>query len=220
MSEEGGKRVYVCPRCSTQVRDNHLSIACDICDEWHHVQCVGISKGGIDAISHFMCRQCRSDGNLGSNDAGWHMEGVGAPPPQEESSESSESSDEEDDGQPAERGTRYAKVEYDNGSEFWGELYDGVEYIGELVPEAGRPTQMVKMVAGKMLTILWEDMDYAVSTPGRLLSLSFYFPSLSQLPWLTTLHIAHLGCRDRPGSRAAGGGSSETTRCSGAQRRR
>jgi hypothetical protein len=162
---------YLCPRCKTEVRGHHVSIACDICDEWHHVVCVGIQAAHLDSISHFMCRQCRYEGFLGSSaeESSWFVESMDAPPapppPQEETSEDDDESSGDDE--PSETGIRFGKVEYGDGSEFWGELHDGDEYIGELVAKGGRSSKFVKMISHKLCRIIWEDIEYAVAQVAR-----------------------------------------------------
>jgi hypothetical protein len=101
--------------------------------------------------------QCRAEGFLGSSDPGWRLESLDSqplgPPPASESESGSESSDE---GEPAEKGVRFGRVDYDNGGCFWGELHDGNEYIGALHAPAPAKQQggsrgkikMVKFVDG------------------------------------------------------------------------
>ena len=169
----GAEEVFIC-RCEQMVKDHHLSIACDICDQWYHVQCVGMSKKQSEALTgSFMCKSCSAEGFMVDGDD-WHVESASSIPlplPESSSSDDDASSDEDEDEERV-MGTSWGRVVYDNGSSFWGELHDGSEYLGAFV-EAGRKgkAKMVKWEErqGKpvMLKILWEDIDYAAAQEAR-----------------------------------------------------
>ncbi len=165
----GEEKVFYC-RCKAVVKDHHLSIACDICDKWFHVQCVGMSKEESESLTgEFMCKTCSAEGFMLD---GAHVESASSAPlrlPDSSSSEDDASSDEDEESMV---GTTWGRVVYDNGSSFWGELRDGHEYIGAFV-EAG-PKGKAKMVKWEerngepvMLKILWEDIDYQIAQDAR-----------------------------------------------------
>ena len=54
---------YPCKICKSEVKDNDLSISCDICNMWSHIECVNISsktyvKPQDDVISAWYCPIC------------------------------------------------------------------------------------------------------------------------------------------------------------------
>ena len=81
---------FVC-RCGLVVKDHHLSIACDICDQWFHVQCCGLAKEQSEKIAgSFMCKGCHAEGFMGGG-ADWYIEPADSKPvPLPESSSSEE----------------------------------------------------------------------------------------------------------------------------------
>ena len=110
-------------------RDGYL--ACDICDNWFHLNCVGVPKQAAKRIQNFMCKTCKEDGFLGSAEVAWAVEGeldlavLAAGPAEESGAESSSESESESDGPapgvPA-TGIHYRKVEYQDGSFFVGQV--------------------------------------------------------------------------------------------------
>ena len=108
---EEEEEVFFC-RCGIQIKDHHLSVACDMCDKWYHVQCVGISKEQSEALSAktFMCAVCAAEGFM-VDGANWHVEqGVSAPAVLPQSSSSEEDSS-DDEGRPRDgSGTSWGRV--------------------------------------------------------------------------------------------------------------
>ena len=155
---------FVC-RCGLVVKDHHLSIACDICDQWFHVQCCGLAKEQSEKIAgSFMCKGCHAEGFMGGG-ADWYIEPADSKPvPLPESSSSEEESSDEDERPGDGSGTTWGRVVYDNESAFWGELRDGNEYLGAFVDSDPKArVKMVKWEDGVMLKILWEDIDFAAA---------------------------------------------------------
>ena len=72
--------------CQQPIRedDDRKFVACEICDQWYHVECVGLSGDTATEPTKFMCRNCAKEGFLGSAGDGWFIEpqpSAAAPPP-------------------------------------------------------------------------------------------------------------------------------------------
>lgn len=54
--DEDNQQLY----CICRKPDNgKVMIACDECDEWFHVECIGISKDKAQTIQKYVCAECR-----------------------------------------------------------------------------------------------------------------------------------------------------------------
>ena len=57
------KFVYMCNECKKKLKDNPkqfrtMCIACNICDMWYHLICVGIKKGSEPEKNDWICENC------------------------------------------------------------------------------------------------------------------------------------------------------------------
>jgi hypothetical protein len=68
----GAAKLYC--HCQLPYDDSRVMIACDVCDQWYHYDCVGITKRDASRVKHFMCRNCQADGFLGSAGENWYIE--------------------------------------------------------------------------------------------------------------------------------------------------
>ena len=95
-----------CAICDSHENDKEM-VACDICDQWFHVQCCGLAKEQSEKIAgSFMCKGCHAEGFMGGG-ADWYIEPADSKPvPLPESSSS-----EEEDSEQAAAVTKLAPAE-------------------------------------------------------------------------------------------------------------
>ncbi|GAA5828022.1 hypothetical protein JCM11251_005694 [Rhodosporidiobolus azoricus] len=56
--EEKDDRLYCI--CKTLYNPERMMIACDKCEEWYHVDCVGIAEDAVELVDLFICPKCQS----------------------------------------------------------------------------------------------------------------------------------------------------------------
>ena len=54
-----GKAPLYCV-CKTAYDDSQFYIGCDVCDDWFHAKCVGISEAGAKSLDTYTCPECRA----------------------------------------------------------------------------------------------------------------------------------------------------------------
>eukprot|EP01048_Picozoa_sp_COSAG05_P002404 COSAG05_NODE_98_length_19441_cov_32.923327_7_plen_504_part_00 len=60
--------------CKTPYDDSRVMLACEICNNWFHFDCVGVEADQVKKVKNFMCRNCQADGFLGSAGEKWFLE--------------------------------------------------------------------------------------------------------------------------------------------------
>lgn len=67
MEVESNGGVYFCLICKSQIQEqenvksfSQRSICCDMCDNWYHFKCVGMSKSVLNTTSSWFCKTCKS----------------------------------------------------------------------------------------------------------------------------------------------------------------
>ena len=67
MEVKGSGHVYFCTICNSQVLEQEniksfgqRSICCDLCEQWFHFKCVGISKANLNNMTAWLCSRCLS----------------------------------------------------------------------------------------------------------------------------------------------------------------
>lgn len=67
MEVESNGGVYFCLICKSQIQEqenvksfSQRSICCDMCDNWYHFKCVGMSKSVLNTTSSWFCKTCDS----------------------------------------------------------------------------------------------------------------------------------------------------------------
>lgn len=65
--EDGEGDVYFCLICKNQIQEQEnvksfgqRSICCDMCDNWFHFKCIGMSKSVLSCTSTWLCQTCSS----------------------------------------------------------------------------------------------------------------------------------------------------------------
>ena len=57
-SEKKNKSKWMCPRCSTSIRDRDKSIVCERCLYWYHVSCTSLK--GPPKAKNWFCGTCKA----------------------------------------------------------------------------------------------------------------------------------------------------------------
>ena len=53
-----------------RVEDGSFMVGCDVCDNWYHGDCVGISKDEANTMDSYLCARCRALDESGGLDEG------------------------------------------------------------------------------------------------------------------------------------------------------
>lgn len=77
-AEAEGPTLYC--HCKLPYDDSRVMIACEICGNWFHFDCVGVADDQVKKVKNFMCRNCQADGFLGSAGEEWFLEPMPAAP--------------------------------------------------------------------------------------------------------------------------------------------
>eukprot|EP01052_Picozoa_sp_SAG31_P051777 SAG31_NODE_12459_length_940_cov_1.161712_1_plen_178_part_01 len=130
-----------------------------------------------------MCKNCSEEGFLGNSETVWAVEGqlpqhlvaLGdnvktSSEDEDEDEDDDEDSDDIDlddplsDAEIPSYGTYYGKIEYSDGSSFWGQFLDGNELFGTILkPNGTGAGKYVKFEKEIPLRILWEDVDWEIA---------------------------------------------------------
>lgn len=78
-ADDAGPQLYCHCRKPTGAK-NETMVACEICDNWFHLPCVGLRRTA-SLPKNFMCRDCVAEGFIGSAGGDWFMEGAAEPEP-------------------------------------------------------------------------------------------------------------------------------------------
>lgn len=60
-------------RCFCRRKSDNKMCLCDSCDEWYHLDCVGMTEEEADAAVNWKCGYCRADADEGGNRE-WRLE--------------------------------------------------------------------------------------------------------------------------------------------------
>ncbi|CAF1117572.1 unnamed protein product, partial [Didymodactylos carnosus] len=58
---ETDSKVWICPGCDRPDNGQEAMIACDLCDDWYHWDCVGITEEPLENVNWY-CPKCHSAG--------------------------------------------------------------------------------------------------------------------------------------------------------------
>ena len=47
-----------CSLCKGPARGSAGMVECEGCEEWHHPECLQLSKEEVEAMAHFVCPEC------------------------------------------------------------------------------------------------------------------------------------------------------------------
>ncbi|CAF5123474.1 unnamed protein product, partial [Rotaria sp. Silwood1] len=66
IDHDSQEKIWICPSCNRPDNGQEAMIACDLCDDWYHWECVGIVEEPPESIPWF-CPKChRSNSSTAS----------------------------------------------------------------------------------------------------------------------------------------------------------
>jgi len=69
------KPSYCIENCSRgRVEDGSFMVGCDLCDQWYHGTCVGVTKDEANDMERYVCPRCKEKGLDGSDGGGGSMD--------------------------------------------------------------------------------------------------------------------------------------------------
>jgi len=72
------KPSYCLESCARgRVEDGSFMVGCDMCDNWYHADCVGVSKEAAASMNEYLCPRCKSGPSPGGGSSGGMGGGMG-----------------------------------------------------------------------------------------------------------------------------------------------